>query len=84
MSALPHKFFKLFRVCHVLDNFRCNRLLGDLVRSIFLELLLNYRSWSTQPIETKNVVYYMIVESGTVKENVEILSISYQFSSEHI
>jgi hypothetical protein len=79
MIALSKKFLKFLRVRHVMDNFRCNRLWGHLVGSVYLELLLNDRSRSAQAVEAKNVVRYMIVEPGTIVEDVEILSFIYQY-----
>lgn len=78
MSVLSKKLLKFRRVRHVMDNFRCNRLWGALVRSISLELPLNDGSRSTQAVETKYMVRYMIVEPGTIEEDVEILSFIYQ------
>jgi len=74
MSVLSKKLLKFLWVRHVMDNFRCNRLRGALVRSISLELPLNDGSRSTQAVETKYMVRYMIVEPGTIEEDVEILS----------
>jgi hypothetical protein len=78
MSVLPKKSLKFLWVCHVMYNFCCNWLRRDLVRSISLELLLNDRSWSTKSIETKDMMYYMIVESRRIVEDMEVLSFTYQ------
>jgi hypothetical protein len=71
---LPQILCEVFRVVsHFLDGSLLHWELRALVRGIVFELLLKHWSWSSQAVETEEVVNDMVVEPNLVEEDVVFL-----------
>lgn len=81
---LPQILREVFRIVgHVLDDSLLHWELRALVRGIAFELLLKHWSWSSQAIETEEMVNDMVVEPNLVEEDVVLLGHVLTITSEN-